>query len=485
MTLMRHGGARRALALAGIVPASVAVIKAGHGAQTQRLEALRVLERAASSPGYQHAELMAHGGMDALVGVAAGDGEMGGDSDADAQLLVSITKEKAMDVVRHLIRYSNAAAEEAVSKGLAAVIRGLLPVAPSELSARYGRSLERGRPGDTQRSDSPRKQATRTIFGALAPSPQDFTGPRPQDAGRTTPLGETPDDDQETPLEPPKFPLPSARAASPRIQTAALRALQALLKHSCHRTAVIGEERGEAPSWQHTLLHLLEDAPLEPASTPGAQEPEVPKTPEKGKGGKGAKGAPKGAPAKAADPKAPILEEGQQPPFPACVRSAALYCLYELAKDGDVAAELLEASGQLLSLLARLIDSAPDLPYPLDVRHPAALLASCLTNHIVSPSCAPPGPGDRLRESGLVQAFKRLASRIIDDGRSGGRLDVTGRQAARAALGVSGDLFRPPVHKPLPSPPPTPPPPLLPTTQYIWDALGRPVMTDGLTLRAL
>ena len=36
-----------------------------------------------------------------------------------------------------------------------------------------------------------------------------------------------------------------------------------------------------------------------------------------------------------------------------------------------------------------------------------------------------------------------------------------------------------------PSPPPTPPPPPLATNKFLWDALGRPEMTDGGTLPTL
>jgi hypothetical protein len=50
---------------------------------------------------------------------------------------------------------------------------------------------------------------------------------------------------------------------------------------------------------------------------------------------------------------------------------------------------------------------------------------------------------------------------------------------ARALLLLPGEAFVPPARPPLPSPPATPPAPPLPTSQFAWDALGRPYITDG------
>ena len=54
------------------------------------------------------------------------------------------------------------------------------------------------------------------------------------------------------------------------------------------------------------------------------------------------------------------------------------------------------------------------------------------------------------------------------------------RQAVmRALLALPEKAFVPPPRPPLPSPPPTPPPPPLATSQFAWDALDRPCVTDG------
>lgn len=50
---------------------------------------------------------------------------------------------------------------------------------------------------------------------------------------------------------------------------------------------------------------------------------------------------------------------------------------------------------------------------------------------------------------------------------------------SRALLLLPDAALVPPPRPPLPSPPPTPPPPPLPTSQFAWDALGRPCVTDG------
>jgi hypothetical protein len=50
---------------------------------------------------------------------------------------------------------------------------------------------------------------------------------------------------------------------------------------------------------------------------------------------------------------------------------------------------------------------------------------------------------------------------------------------ARTLLLLPEQAFVPAARPPLPSPPATPPAPPLPTSQFAWDALGRPYITDG------
>ena len=72
----------------------------------------------------------------------------------------------------------------------------------------------------------------------------------------------------------------------------------------------------------------------------------------------------------------------------------------------------------------------------------------------------------------VPQALARAAA-------SGGRAaDLAAISAA--LLLVPEEMLRAPPRPPLPSPPRTPSPPPLPTSQYAWDALGRPAVTDGV-----
>ena len=58
-----------------------------------------------------------------------------------------------------------------------------------------------------------------------------------------------------------------------------------------------------------------------------------------------------------------------------------------------------------------------------------------------------------------------------------------GIMRAMMALPDQGEAaFIAPPRPPPPSPPKSPPPPPLATSQFVWDALGRPTMTDGFKL---
>ncbi|EFJ46475.1 hypothetical protein VOLCADRAFT_121065 [Volvox carteri f. nagariensis] len=84
-----------------------------------------------------------------------------------------------------------------------------------------------------------------------------------------------------------------------------------------------------------------------------------------------------------------------------------------------------------------------------------------------------------LSSEDAVKALKELA-KMVRKATSPDPKAITAVAAALLVLPESA-IYAPP-WPPLPSPPPTPPPPPLPTSQYLWDALGRPVMTDGIKL---
>ena len=56
---------------------------------------------------------------------------------------------------------------------------------------------------------------------------------------------------------------------------------------------------------------------------------------------------------------------------------------------------------------------------------------------------------------------------------------VSQSDLVRAMLNLTSGEFVAPARPPLPSPPGTPPPQPLATSQFVWDALGRPDMADG------
>ncbi len=81
----------------------------------------------------------------------------------------------------------------------------------------------------------------------------------------------------------------------------------------------------------------------------------------------------------------------------------------------------------------------------------------------------------------LAQQAELLQS--SETGEGAGK-DSSSAYVARAAvsalvLQLPEDAFVAPARPPLPSPPPTPPPLPLATSLFLWDALERPMMTDG------
>lgn len=170
------------------------------------------------------------------------------------------------------------------------------------------------------------------------------------------------------------------------------------------------------------------------------------------------------------------------PPFPPPVQAAACYCLNELAKSPLIADELLETPKTLQFLLNSAVTDT-NTPYPFNVVHPIAKLITTLTAFAIKRHSGF-NKNSKIEDAKLVDALKGLSKQLLE-GSFTNELSVTKRQLACAALGIDSLLFQPPVRPPLPSPPPTPPPPLLPTSQFAWDALGRPVVNDGLTLRSM
>ncbi|MEW5314027.1 MAG: hypothetical protein WDW38_005555 [Sanguina aurantia] len=98
-----------------------------------------------------------------------------------------------------------------------------------------------------------------------------------------------------------------------------------------------------------------------------------------------------------------------------------------------------------------------------------------------APVSARTGPSEWCRSGGLSQddavtILKQLAVAALATGDK-----VAISAVARALMVLPEEALLASPRPPLPSPPRTPPPPPLATSQFVWDALGRPVMSDGLT----
>ncbi|GFR44224.1 hypothetical protein Agub_g5413 [Astrephomene gubernaculifera] len=128
----------------------------------------------------------------------------------------------------------------------------------------------------------------------------------------------------------------------------------------------------------------------------------------------------------------------------------------------------------VMSLSSMSIGSGPK-------EDPAAAAAAAAAAAVAASASATAGLAEEeLSDEELLAALKALAALA----RRGISPWATSSVAAALLTLPQTALFAPP-WPPLPSPPPTPPPPPLPTSQYLWDALGRPVMTDGVKLMHL
>ena len=148
--------------------------------------------------------------------------------------------------------------------------------------------------------------------------------------------------------------------------------------------------------------------------------------------------------------------------FPAEVQMAAAAALTSLVEDEASAGEVLaNRRGEMYTLL-RTFQLASDL-----VRDRMAQLVAVLCAHVRN---LPEGEGaEGYKYAADVRAaLREVAPRL----RSG-----SGRNALAAAMmGFPLADFVPEVRPPPPPPTPPLPPPPLPTTKYLWDALGRPEM---------
>eukprot|EP00798_Chlamydomonas_sp_ICE-L_P003099 gene3099-13113_t len=230
----------------------------------------------------------------------------------------------------------------------------------------------------------------------------------------------------------------------------------------------------EHVSTSQLLLNFFVNPPEPPKPATPPPEP-----PPSGKGKASVKSAK--TPAKGKAPKEVL--DPLDPPFPSLVKAAALEGLVLLAKHGEHAVALSpEAEVRRLVEGAAMTDpmAAPSL----------ATLLQLMLPHLVDPPPPtpppPPPPGmpivpkeEEVKPKGpvtraeAVNALKDLACVMLH----GSKTEKA--TVARASLVLpDGDIIAK-ARPPLASPPPTPAPPPLATSLYVWDALGRPQMTDG------
>lgn len=281
----------------------------------------------------------------------------------------------------------------------------------------------------------------------------------------------------------PPTPKPSVDA----LQTHLLDCLSSLVSSTCNLPAFSAQGWTSVPNHKSDLDGSETSAPLTSpvplllglldlrvVPPPPAPLPTTPSAAAPKSAGKGTKGG--AAPPVAEAPPPPPPPE----PFPPSVRASALRCLAQLARISAHAAEI--SSSMAFRNLVLSSDGETYSPVAdMGVVEAVALLLHSLLSFT---------PGV-LGEQEAVHCLKRLAQSIVaapTEGYAGlGSVQAAKSGVLRAILALPDQgeaVFVAPPRPPPPSPPKSPPPPPLATSQFIWDALGKPEMTDGFKLAA-
>lgn len=160
--------------------------------------------------------------------------------------------------------------------------------------------------------------------------------------------------------------------------------------------------------------------------------------------------------------------------YPAEVSAAAVSALTRLLIHPEFATVIVSDT-KISSQFQHIDNLDPQIAYPLaslfQQLHPQLLLAP---PHLEHEAC---DLKEHVVDDGAHHTVKQLAVTAVKHNDP-----VTSHAVSRASMMIPDDKIIAPARPPLPSPPATPPPPPLPTAAYIWDALGRPTMTDGIVL---
>lgn len=151
------------------------------------------------------------------------------------------------------------------------------------------------------------------------------------------------------------------------------------------------------------------------------------------------------------------------PPFERSIRDAAADTLGAICSFKPFAQAVLSETERLQSLFQDLLER------PLPKSDPVPTLLSKL-GYMATREDA--------KTSGLLSAFKSLAKRVHEEGPP-----YTKVALSRALLTLPLEDYVVEARPPPLTPPRTPSPPPLATSQFIWDALDRPVITDGSVLQ--
>ena len=303
------------------------------------------------------------------------------------------------------------------------------------------------------------------------------------------PHSQEPDGDDLTPLvlSNVTYPLPPGpsepKPTVDALQSLLLDSLSSLISATCDLPSFISQgwtvsyplkDVSEAPSSLNlvTLLFgLLEQRVALPAPTPPPTTPPPGALKFAGKGTKG--GAP---PAEAPPPPPAALPE----PFPPSIRASALRCLSQLARLPSHASEISSSA-----VLKNLILSPDAESYQPESDMGVVEATALLLHSLLSFNEGSVGAEE------AVQCLKRLTQCITLVPKEGyeGQGSIEGAKSAvvRAMMALpdqGGTAFVAAPRPPPPSPPKSPPPPPLATSQFVWDALNRPEMTDGFKLAA-
>lgn len=149
------------------------------------------------------------------------------------------------------------------------------------------------------------------------------------------------------------------------------------------------------------------------------------------------------------------------PPFCRGVKNAAVSCLFKLTMEKDVLMSLLACPDDVLLVMKHIEEEGA-----VDME------AMGLIQKMVEAQLEQQVPLQP-----LIPIFKSLAVKLAQGP------TYCSSALARVLLLLPQEVLVPPPRPPLPSPPRTPSPPPLPTTQYLWDALGRPPCLDGVALK--